>query len=124
MVRSRKGTRWGVGVHQPKFFRESIKRARPTSKGLSSSPLTTTTPKKMASKPIHEYDAKLLLSYWLPRAPGVSKNATVSADFAYPSIKVAQLKHEEGAGLTGEQSLPGWVCILFGSYVFIQTRAL
>lgn len=65
----------------------------------------------MASKPIHEYDAKLLLSYWLPRAPTVSKNVSVSPDAVYPSVKVAQLKHEEGVGLTGEQSLPGWVRI-------------
>ncbi|KAH8822548.1 ATP-citrate synthase [Flagelloscypha sp. PMI_526] len=108
MVRSRKDALGCWGFISPSFLTTKYKTR--SADFYRSSPLSFDhNTKKMASKPIHEYDAKLLLSYWLPRAPGVSKNAQVSADFAYPSIKVAQLKHEEGAGLTGEQSLPGWV---------------
>jgi len=59
---------------------------------------------------IHEYDAKLLLAYWLERAPSVSKNATVSEKFIYPSPKVAQISWDPVTGaITPDTQLPAWV---------------
>ena len=59
---------------------------------------------------IHEYDAKLLLAYWLERAPPVSETATVSPNFVYPAPKVAQISWDAETGaITAETQLPAWV---------------
>ncbi|CAG8573781.1 9550_t:CDS:10, partial [Acaulospora colombiana] len=59
---------------------------------------------------IHEYDAKLLLAYWLERAPAISKTATVSSNFIYPSPKVAQISWDPETGaITPDTQLPSWV---------------
>ncbi|KZV99582.1 ATP-citrate synthase [Exidia glandulosa HHB12029] len=64
----------------------------------------------MSSKAIREYDAKLLLAYWLERAPPVSKDATVSKGFVYPSPKVAQISWDPATGaITPDSQLPAWV---------------
>ncbi|KAF8325767.1 ATP-citrate synthase [Cantharellus anzutake] len=64
----------------------------------------------MSSKAIHEYDAKLLLAYWLARAPSVSNNAEVSPNFIYPSPNVAQIKWDvETNTITPDTTLPPWV---------------
>ncbi|KAJ6544147.1 citrate synthase-like protein [Mycena capillaripes] len=67
----------------------------------------------MASKPIREYDAKLLLAHWLPHAPPpCASYPAVSKDFKYPKPRVAQLAWTEG----GDERIadkylaaPGWV---------------
>lgn len=59
---------------------------------------------------IREYDAKLLLAYWLERAPPVSKTATVSPNFVYPTARVAQISWDPATGaLTPDSQLPSWV---------------
>ena len=59
---------------------------------------------------IREYDAKLLLAYWLERAPAVDANATIKTNFAYPSPKVAQVSWDpETDAITPDTQLPGWV---------------
>ncbi|KAH7105232.1 ATP-citrate synthase [Auriculariales sp. MPI-PUGE-AT-0066] len=64
----------------------------------------------MSSKAIREYDAKLLLSYWLERAPAVAKDATVSPSFVYPAPKVAQISWDPATGaITPDTQLPPWV---------------
>jgi ATP citrate (pro-S)-lyase len=68
------------------------------------------------NKAIREYDAKLLLAYWLERAPaesqeGVTTSTTlVKTPFVYPSPKVAQISWDPATGsLTPDSRLPGWV---------------
>jgi len=64
----------------------------------------------MSSKAIREYDAKLLLAYWLERAPPVAPNATVKTKFQYPAVKVAQISWDpETDSITPDTKLPGWV---------------
>ncbi|THH12883.1 hypothetical protein EW146_g7274 [Bondarzewia mesenterica] len=64
----------------------------------------------MSSKAIREYDAKLLLAYWLERAPPVVPSATVTTPFVYPSPKVAQVSWDPATGaLTPDTQLPSWV---------------
>ncbi|EJD54758.1 ATP-citrate synthase [Auricularia subglabra TFB-10046 SS5] len=64
----------------------------------------------MSSKAIREYDAKLLLAYWLERAPSVSKDASVSPGFVYPTPKVAQISWDPATGaITPDTQLPQWV---------------
>ncbi|KAG8903301.1 citrate synthase [Tulasnella sp. 403] len=64
----------------------------------------------MSSKAIREYDAKLLLAYWLQRAPPISKTATVQTDFIYPPASVAQISWDPQTGaITPDQNLPQWV---------------
>lgn len=59
---------------------------------------------------IREYDAKLLLAYWLQRAPPVAPNAEVKTNFKYPSVKVAQISWDpETNSITPDSKLPGWV---------------
>lgn len=59
---------------------------------------------------IREYDAKLLLAYWLERAPPVSDNAKVSSNFSYPAPKVAQVSWDpETDSITSDTQLPSWV---------------
>ncbi|KAF8651621.1 hypothetical protein AX16_004662 [Volvariella volvacea WC 439] len=64
----------------------------------------------MSSKAIREYDAKLLLAYWLERAPAVDANATVKTKFIYPQPKVAQISWDpETNTITPDTQLPQWV---------------
>jgi ATP citrate (pro-S)-lyase len=64
----------------------------------------------MSSKAIREYDAKLLLAYWLERAPPVDASATVATKFVYPSPKVAQISWDpETNAITPDSKLPSWV---------------
>jgi succinyl-CoA synthetase beta subunit len=59
---------------------------------------------------VREYDAKLLLAYWLERAPAVDKNATVSSNFVYPTPKVAQISWDPATNtITPDSQLPSWV---------------
>ncbi|TFK47509.1 ATP-citrate synthase [Heliocybe sulcata] len=63
----------------------------------------------MSSKAIREYDAKLLLAYWLPRSPSVSSEPLATA-FSYPEPKVAQIAWEaETDTITAETQIPSWV---------------
>ncbi|KAI0700170.1 ATP-citrate synthase [Cytidiella melzeri] len=65
---------------------------------------------KMSAKPIREYDAKLLLAYWLERAPPVDPSATVKTKLVYPSPKVAQVAWDPTTNaITPDTQLPGWV---------------
>ncbi|TFY75361.1 hypothetical protein EWM64_g8651 [Hericium alpestre] len=64
----------------------------------------------MSSKAIREYDAKLLLAYWLERAPPVDANAQVATPLVYPSPKVAQVSWDPATGaITPDTQLPSWV---------------
>ncbi|KDQ10996.1 hypothetical protein BOTBODRAFT_35757 [Botryobasidium botryosum FD-172 SS1] len=64
----------------------------------------------MSSKPIHEYDAKLLLAYWLARAPAVSKSFQVSPNFVAPTAQVAQVKWDPATNsITPDSAIPAWV---------------
>jgi len=59
---------------------------------------------------IHEYDAKLLLAYWLERAPPVDSSAKITTNFTFPSPKVAQISWDlETNTITPDTRLPGWV---------------
>lgn len=59
---------------------------------------------------IHEYDAKLLLAYWLARAPAVSEHTHVSSHFVYPTASVAQIKWDAATNtITPDTKLPPWV---------------
>ncbi|KAI0777489.1 ATP-citrate synthase [Trametes elegans] len=64
----------------------------------------------MSSKAIREYDAKLLLAYWLERAPAVDPSAQVKTHFVYPAPKVAQISWDPATNaITPDTQLPGWV---------------
>ncbi|EGO03294.1 hypothetical protein SERLA73DRAFT_101368 [Serpula lacrymans var. lacrymans S7.3] len=64
----------------------------------------------MSSKAIREYDAKLLLAYWLERAPPAHPSATVESKFIYPAPKVAQISWDpETNTITPDSHLPSWV---------------
>jgi len=64
----------------------------------------------MSSKAIHEYDAKLLLAYWLPRAPAYPGTEPVGKDFVYPTPKVAQIAWDAASDtVTPDTNLPPWV---------------
>jgi len=59
---------------------------------------------------IREYDAKLLLAYWLERAPPVAPHAQVKTKFQYPAVKVAQISWDAATNsITPDTKLPGWV---------------
>jgi hypothetical protein len=59
---------------------------------------------------IREYDAKLLLAYWLERAPPVAPHAQVKTKFQYPAVKVAQISWDAATdSITPDTKLPGWV---------------
>ena len=59
---------------------------------------------------IREYDAKLLLAYWLERAPPVAPNAQVKTNFQYPSVKVAQISWDPATkAITPDIHVPNWV---------------
>ncbi|KAJ7031094.1 ATP citrate lyase isoform 2 [Mycena alexandri] len=64
----------------------------------------------MASKPIREYDAKLLLAHWLPQAPPPTASyPAVSKDFRYPKPRAAQLSWSEDDADDKYLVAPGWV---------------
>ncbi|KAJ6607933.1 citrate synthase-like protein [Mycena sp. CBHHK59/15] len=64
----------------------------------------------MASKPIREYDAKLLLSHWLPAAPPPCAGyPAVGKEFKYPKPRVAQLAWSEDDANDRYLVAPGWV---------------
>ncbi|KAJ7910270.1 ATP citrate lyase isoform 2 [Mycena leptocephala] len=65
----------------------------------------------MASKPIREYDAKLLLAHWLPHAPApCAAYPDVSSDFKYPKPRVAQMAWNEEDGNSDKYlATPSWV---------------
>ncbi|KAJ7174378.1 ATP citrate lyase isoform 2 [Mycena filopes] len=64
----------------------------------------------MASKPIREYDAKLLLAHWLPHAPPpCAAYPTVSSDFKYPKPRVAQFSWSEEDKTDNYLAAPGWI---------------
>ena len=62
------------------------------------------------SSAIREYDAKLLLAYWLERAPAVDPNIKLATSFVFPAPKVAQVSWDpETNAITADTQLPGWV---------------
>lgn len=76
---------------------------------MPSSP-TYTHPLCQSSKAIREYDAKLLLGYWLERAPAFDSSAKITTNFTFPSPCVAQISWDpETNTITPDSKLPGWV---------------
>lgn len=66
----------------------------------------------MSSKAIREFDAKLLLAYWLERAPAAHPNFALPTNSAltYPSPKVAQISWDPATNaITPDNSLPAWI---------------
>ncbi|CAH7669494.1 ATP-citrate synthase [Phakopsora pachyrhizi] len=65
----------------------------------------------MSAKPIREYDAKLLLSYWLSRSASFGKNCSVDGTkFNSPDVKVAQINWDQTSNsITPDSLLPSWV---------------
>ncbi|KAK7046790.1 ATP-citrate synthase [Favolaschia claudopus] len=64
----------------------------------------------MASKPIREYDAKLLLAHWLPQAPPpCASYPAVSKDFKFPKPRVAQLAWSEDDASDKYLVAPRWI---------------
>ena len=64
----------------------------------------------MRPSAIREYDAKLLLAYWLERAPPVDASAKVATPFVYPAPKVAQVSWDPSTGaITPDTQIPSWV---------------
>lgn len=66
----------------------------------------------MSSKAIREYDAKLLLAYWLQRAPSPNPNFNISSSSAlqFPAPRVAQIQWDpQTDAITPDSLLPSWV---------------
>ncbi|KAF9220834.1 ATP-citrate synthase [Gyrodon lividus] len=66
----------------------------------------------MSSKAIREYDAKLLLAYWLERAPPAHPNFAHPKDspLSFPSPQVAQIQWDPQSGaITPDSLLPSWI---------------
>ncbi|KAG0696425.1 ATP citrate lyase [Suillus ampliporus] len=66
----------------------------------------------MSSKAIREYDAKLLLAYWLQRAPSPNPNFTPSpaSTLQFPAPRVAQILWDaDSDSITPDTLLPSWV---------------
>ncbi|OJA19918.1 hypothetical protein AZE42_03768 [Rhizopogon vesiculosus] len=66
----------------------------------------------MSSKAIREYDAKLLLAYWLQRAPSPNPNFDISpsSTLQFPAPRVAQIQWEPTTDtITPDSLLPSWV---------------
>jgi ATP citrate (pro-S)-lyase len=85
-----------------------------SSKGTPSAPRhlppAYTHPLCETSIAIREYDAKLLLAYWLERAPNVDSSAKITTNFTFPSPKVAQISWDpQTNAITPDTQLPGWV---------------
>ena len=78
-----------------------------------SSPLSLVLPllrANICASAIREYDAKLVLAYWLERAPAVHPSAKVVTPFVFPSPKVAQISWDPATNaITPDTQLPGWV---------------
>lgn len=61
-------------------------------------------------KAIREFDAKLLVSYWLPRAPIFSDHLAVSSQPPVSSCQVAHVAWDPATNtITDEADLPPWV---------------
>ena len=62
---------------------------------------------------IREYDAKLVLAYWLPRSPSLSggkPESDLATPFVYPEPHVAQVAWDEATNtITPDSQLPQWV---------------
>lgn len=62
---------------------------------------------------IREYDAKLVLAYWLPRSPSLSggkPESDLGTPFVYPEPHVAQVAWDEATNTTTpDNQLPQWV---------------
>lgn len=64
----------------------------------------------MSAKAIREYDAKLLVSYWLSRAPQFGTACPSSKAFKSPSVRVAQISWDSASQtITPDDHLPSWV---------------
>ncbi|XP_006463797.1 hypothetical protein AGABI2DRAFT_194501 [Agaricus bisporus var. bisporus H97] len=64
----------------------------------------------MSSTAIREYDAKLLLAYWLERAPPVAPHAQIKTNFQYPAARVAQISWDPATNtITPDTQIPSWV---------------
>ncbi|TDL24551.1 ATP citrate lyase isoform 2 [Rickenella mellea] len=67
----------------------------------------------MSAKPIREFDAKLVLAYWLPRSPSLSggkPEADLATPFVFPDAQVAQIAWDEATNtITPDNQLPQWV---------------
>jgi ATP citrate (pro-S)-lyase len=66
----------------------------------------------MSSKAIREYDAKLLLAYWLQRVPSPNPNFNIppSSTLQFPAPRVAQVQWDSLTNLvTPDTLLPSWV---------------
>lgn len=64
----------------------------------------------MSVKAIAEYDAKLLLSYWLERSPAFGNTAKATGSYVQPSVKVAQVLWDaETDSISPDSQLPSWV---------------
>ncbi|KIY63972.1 ATP citrate lyase isoform 2 [Cylindrobasidium torrendii FP15055 ss-10] len=63
----------------------------------------------MSSKAIHEYDAKLLLTYWLTRVPVIEPSLTLGESATIPYPRVAQVSYDDATGTsTPIDALPKW----------------
>ena len=62
---------------------------------------------------IREYDAKLVLGYWLPRSPSLSggkPETDLATPFIYPTPNVAQIAWDEATNtITPDTQTPQWV---------------
>ena len=59
---------------------------------------------------IREFDAKLLVNYWLPRAPLAHSSLQVSDKFDAPAPRVAQVAWDPASNtITPDSALPSWV---------------
>ena len=62
---------------------------------------------------IREYDAKLVLAYWLSRSPslaGGKPESDLATPFVYPTPNVAQISWDEATNtITADSQLPQWV---------------
>lgn len=59
---------------------------------------------------IREFDAKLLVNYWLPRSPAAHPSIEASSSFVAPAPKVAQVAWDAATNtITPDAALPAWV---------------
>ncbi|KLO16149.1 ATP citrate lyase isoform 2 [Schizopora paradoxa] len=69
----------------------------------------------MSAKPIREFDAKLVLGYWLPRSPSLANpsskpEADLGTPFVFPTSQVAQISWDEATNtITPDSQVPQWV---------------
>ncbi|EJD05575.1 ATP citrate lyase isoform 2 [Fomitiporia mediterranea MF3/22] len=67
----------------------------------------------MSAKPIREFDAKLVLAYWLSRSPSLSggkPESDLATQFVYPQPNVAQIAWDEATNtITADSQIPQWV---------------